>query len=169
MQIGRVLHLMDDEYFSEKIEVGIASENYFNVITNLEGPDMRNIQYIQNQANCRVSLDQTEPDDTGLYLLVTAKTEVDLDKAKKLCENLIATVKAQKQRVFEQKAAKRAKKRKTGKMHVSLPDPLIAAMNVYYPGDEVEPPPPGSPGDAKEHKMKFRMVGKQNNWFSQES
>jgi hypothetical protein len=161
----------DTHYLSAKVDVGITSDAQFNVISHLEGPHNRFLRYIEEQAHCRLSVHGAlhfgvDSEEEGpLHILIFAETEDDLVKARGLCENLISTVKAQKQQTLQMKAAKRMKKKKTGKGTVILPDQLIAAMTVYYPGEPAEPPPPGSAEDIKEHKKNFRAVGKQLGWF----
>lgn len=158
-------------YFSDKIEVGVASDPQFNVISHLEGPYSRNLHYIQDQCHCRLSVHGSantgESEDIPLHILVIADAEEDLEKARGLCSDLISTVKTQKQRAAQVKAAKRVRKKKNGKGSINLPDALIAAMRVYFPGQPVEPPPPGSAEDAREHRTHFRSVGKELNWFTQ--
>lgn len=157
-------------YFSEKIDAGVTSDAHFNAVSSIEGPNLRNLRYIEDQTRCKVSVHGTghvsDGEDGLIHVLVIADTEEDLKKAKELVSNLIATVKAQKQRAAQAKAAKRAKRKKSGKAGVSLPDQLIAAMNVYFPGEEDEPPPPGSPGDAKIHRTNFRSAGRSLGWFT---
>jgi hypothetical protein len=158
-------------YFSARIDVGLVSDAQFNVISHLEGPHNRFLHYIEEQAHCRVSVHGAlhfglESEEEGpLHILVLADTEDDLAKASELCENLIATVRAQKQQTAQLKAARRIKKRKTGKGTLVLPDQLISAMKCYFPGDDAEPPPPGSTEDLKRHRANFPFVGKQLGWF----
>ena len=162
---------MSGPYLSEKVEVGVGSDSNFNVVSSLEGPNLRNFRYIQEQANCKVSIHGAghgESDDGPLHVLIIADTEDDLKKAQDLVTSLVASVKAQKERAVQLKAAKRAKRKKAGKHVVNLPDQVIAAMNVYFPGEEDEAPPPGSVADAKIHRANFRSVGRRLGWFSQE-
>jgi len=99
-------------------------------------------------------------------MLVIADTARDLARGCELCEDLISTVEAQRQRTIRLKAAKRIDKKKGGKGVVNLPEGLIAAMRVYYPGHEPEPAPPGSAADARVHRARFRAVGRQLGWFA---
>jgi PHP family Zn ribbon phosphoesterase len=156
-----------ESYFSTRIDVGVTSDAQFNVISHLEGPHNRFLHYIEEQAHCRASVHGAlhfgvESEEEGpLHILVLADTEDDLAEARELCENLIATVRAQKQQSVQLKAARRIKKRKAGKGMLVLPDQLIAAMKCYFPGDDAGPPPPGSAEDLKQHTNNFRSIGKQ--------
>ena len=159
--------------FTEKIDVGVASTAQFNVIAYLEGPNKQYLRYIEEQAHCRVTI--SDPITTGfnsgdsgqITLILVADTREDLEKAKELANNLIETVHAQKDRVIEAKAKKRAKKRKNGSKAVNLPEQLLLAMKFYYPGEPAEPPPPGSTQDLKIHKREFPRIAKQQRWFKQ--
>jgi hypothetical protein len=164
---------MSAEYFTARIDVGIASDAQFNVIATLEGTHNRNLHYIEEQSHCRLTVQgglrygPDSEDDGPLHILIMGDTEEDLERGRTLCENLIATVRLQRQRTLQAQSAKKAKKKKNAaKGVVTLPDQLIAAMRVYFPGDEAELAPPGSSQDFKQHRQNFRMVGKQYDWFS---
>jgi hypothetical protein len=158
-------------YLTARVEVGLTSDAQFNVISHLEGPHNRFLRYIEEQAHCRLSVHGAlqfgvDSEEEGpLHILILAENEDDLAKARSLCENLITTVKAQRQQAIQTKAVKRIKKKKMGKGMLVLPDQLIAAMTVYFPGEPAEPPPPGSAEDIKNHRKNFRMVGKRLHWF----
>jgi PHP family Zn ribbon phosphoesterase len=158
-------------YFSARIDVGVTSDAQFNVISHLDGPHNRFLRYIEEQTHCRASVHGAlhfgvgSEEEGPLHILVLADSEDDVAKAREHCENVIATVRAQRQQSVQLKAARRIKKRKAGKGVLVLPDQLIAAMKCYFPGDDAEPPPPGSAEDVKQHKANFRSVGKQLGWF----
>jgi hypothetical protein len=162
----------ESRYLTAKVDVGLVSDAQFNVVTHLEGPHNRFLRYIEEQSNCRLSVHGAlhfgaDAEDEGpLHILVLAETEDGLEKARTLCENLVATVRAQRQQMVQQRAAKRIKKKKAGKGMLVLPDQLIAAMRVYCPAGPAEPPPPGSPEDVREHARSFRAVGRRLGWFA---
>ncbi|OHT13353.1 KH domain containing protein [Tritrichomonas foetus] len=165
--------MQQESIFSEKIDVGVTSNAQFNVIAYLEGPNKQYLHYIEEQAHCRITINDAinsgfNPyDNTQISLLIATDTDEDLQKARNLCQNLIETVKAQKARVTEAKARKRAKKRKSGQKAINLPEQLLLAMKFYYPGEPAEPPPPGSTQDLKIHKREFPRIAKQMKWFKQ--
>ncbi|KAH0786947.1 KH domain-containing protein [Histomonas meleagridis] len=160
------------ESLKERIPVDCVSDANFNVVAHLEGPNNQNLHYIEDQSHCRLtvhgainsgfSLDEEGP----IYILLMANSPDDIEKGKDLCLNLISTVKAQKQKILQEKAQKRAKKRKAGSKTVNLPEQFLLAMRYYFPGEPAEPPPPGSTQDMKLHRRKFRIVAKHNSWFT---
>ena len=160
------------ESLTERIPVDCVSDANFNVVAHLEGPNNQNLHYIEDQAHCRVSVHGAinsgfSVDEEGpIYILLMANSQSDMDKGKDLCNNLISTVKAQKQKILQEKAQKRAKKRKSGAKTVNLPEQFLLAMRYYFPGEPSEPPPPGSTQDMKQHNRNFRAVAKQNGWFT---
>lgn len=162
---------MNQELYSEQIDVGISSTADFNLIGHLEGTDKVNLRYIRDKAHVEISIQSGSIADNGkgnIKILLVASNQEDLNIAKDLCQNLIATVKAQKLKAEQTSSTKKTKKRKNNQKFVDLPVPLLLAMKYYFPGEPVQPPPPGSTRDIKEHNSKFRNVGKKMNWFSKQ-
>ena len=162
---------MEEGIFSDNIEVDVESTPQFNVVGCLEGPNKQYLHYIEEKANCKISINYpinsgySTLDDNKISLIVIASSEEDLNKARELCHSLIESVKEQKLRSIEAKAKKKAKKRKSGKSTVNLPEQLLLAMKFYFPGEPAEPPPPGSTQDLKIHKKTFPHIAKQMKWF----
>ncbi|KAK8838712.1 hypothetical protein M9Y10_032751 [Tritrichomonas musculus] len=163
--------MLEEGIFSDKIDVDVESTPQFNVVGYLEGPNKQYLHYIEEQAHCKISINYpinsgySTHEDNKISLLIIANSEEDLNKARELCNSLIESVKEQKLRITEMKAKKKAKKRKSGKSTVNLPEQLLLAMKFYFPGDPAEPPPPGSTQDLKLHKKTFPHIAKQMKWF----
>lgn len=160
------------ENLSEKIIVDCTSDQNFNVISHLEGINNQNLHYIEDNSHCKISIIGSTnsgfayEEDGPVQILIMGNAQEDIEKARDLCENLISTIKLQKQKALQAKAQKRAKKKKNGSSNVVLPEQFLLAMRHYFPGEPAEPPPPGSTQDIKQHRRNFKRVGKQNGWFT---
>lgn len=162
---------MADNFITYTGDVNVTSTQNFNVIANMEGPNRSYLRYIEEQTKCKISV-SSQPslslslvDDGPVKYTIIGETQESVDKAKSLVDNLIQTVSEQKQRQIQNKAAKKAKKRKLNSKVVDLPQQLMIAMKYYFPGSPAPLPPPGSTADLKLHRRKFRQVSAQQHWF----
>jgi len=159
-----------NQFFSSTLLVGIESISTFNVIGHLEGPNRSFLRYIEEETKSKItvynSTSKNGTDDSNqISITVISEDEEGLKKAENLCQDLIKTVKAQRQKHIYEKDKKRSKKRKNQGKLIDLPQQLLLGMRYYYPGPSSELPPPGSSGDLKLHRRNFRQIGKQNGWF----
>ncbi|KAJ3081853.1 hypothetical protein HK102_002095, partial [Quaeritorhiza haematococci] len=130
------------QFFSEKVFVGIEPDRTFNVRAKLVGPQGQYVKHIQNQTNTRVQLkgrgsgfiehhSGTEAAE-ALHIHVTGTSQEAVDNAKKLCEDLIDTVKAEYEEM---------KKQRPPPMYHRGPPP----PRSYNPYNPPPPPPPAGP------------------------
>lgn len=134
----------------------------------MEGPDRSYLKYIEEKTKCVINLSYAPSenfeitDDSKVRVSIAGDNDESVENAKNLVNNLIQTVSALKHKQIQQKAAKKAKKKKSQVKTVDLPQQLVIAMRYYFPGPEGDLPPPGSTSDIKLHKSKFRQ------YFSQQ-
>ncbi|TPX57113.1 hypothetical protein PhCBS80983_g04077 [Powellomyces hirtus] len=89
--------------FSEKVYIGIEADRMFNVRAKIVGPQGQYVKHIQQETQTKVQLkgrgsgyiEQVtgQEADEGLHIHVTGFNQEGVDDAKKLCEDLIETVK----------------------------------------------------------------------------
>ncbi|KAF8252888.1 hypothetical protein K440DRAFT_657466 [Wilcoxina mikolae CBS 423.85] len=134
----------------EKVVVGLDPIPGFNLRASVVGHGGQYVKHIQQETRCRVQIKGrgsgfrehgTEESDESLYLHVTGPDPNEVQRAKELCEDLIASVKQQ----YEE--------------HKSQPQPARfpgyggQTANVYVPampnqGHSPPPPPPSGPSPA---------------------
>ncbi|KAJ3178752.1 hypothetical protein HDU87_003307 [Geranomyces variabilis] len=103
---------------SERVYVGIEPDRNFNVRPKIVGPQGQYVKHIQQETQTKVQLKGRGSGfiehDTGmeandaLHIHVTGFSEQGVEAAKKLCEDLIDTVKLDYQRTLEQRRARPA-------------------------------------------------------------
>ncbi|KAJ3146812.1 hypothetical protein HDU86_008370 [Geranomyces michiganensis] len=100
---------------SERVYVGIEPDRMFNVRAKIVGPQGQYVKHIQQETQTKVQLKGRGSGfiehDTGmeandaLHIHVTGFSEQGVDAARKLCEDLIDTVKLEHQQFLEQRRA----------------------------------------------------------------
>ncbi|TPX66730.1 hypothetical protein SpCBS45565_g04245 [Spizellomyces sp. 'palustris'] len=132
------------QLFSAKVFVGIEPDRMFNVRAKLVGPGGQYVKHIQQETSTKVQLKgrgsgyieqqsgQEAPEP--LHIHVTGHAQESVDAAKRLCEDLIETVKTEYERSKQQRAAFRP------------PPQPPRPPYPSYPGAQAYPAPYGHTG-----------------------
>ncbi|KAJ3193240.1 Checkpoint kinase 2 [Irineochytrium annulatum] len=140
-------------YASAKYFIDFEPDRFFNVRAKIVGPQGKYVKHIQQETGAKVFLkgkgsgyemqNSMEPLE-GLHLHITGPTEEAVDKAKRLCEDLVDTVKEEYERY---------KRPPPPPVMPMYPQYGMPGADAYgYPPAGYMPPPPGStpppPGSA---------------------
>lgn len=143
------------------IKVEITETPNFNVISQLEGPNYAYIRYIEDETQTSLTIISPDPENEPFpRISIVANSEGDLEKAREMVNDLIQTIGARQKKDEQNRAAKKALKRRKGMPILELPQQLLIAMRYYYPGPPITPPPPGSDDDMKLHNKEYRRLPK---------
>ncbi|KAI9104852.1 hypothetical protein DFS34DRAFT_219157 [Phlyctochytrium arcticum] len=162
--------------FHEKVMVGLEADRMFNVRAKIVGPSGQYVKHIQHETSTKVQLKgrgsmfldaiTNQESDEPLHIHIMGNSQEAVDSAKRLCQDLIDTVKAEYARMRQQRASRpgptapmygnpppNAGQAHMGHMNYGhYPQPTWGPEYAgYYPGYEAyysipytaSPPPPG--------------------------
>ncbi|CAG8513455.1 7065_t:CDS:10 [Rhizophagus irregularis] len=141
------------QFVQDKVFIGIEPDRTFNARAKIVGPQGAYVKHIQQETGAKVQLKgrgsgYVEPTSgteafEPLHIHITCWSQEGLDKAKKLCEDLINTVKAEWDRHKAQQAAYPSYGRSPYPRPPAYgPPPPIAGS---YPPPPANPPLPSGP------------------------
>lgn len=157
------IFMFENAPFHKEIIINNKSTPRFNILSKIQGDYNRNIKYIEQKTNSKISVYITA-DDEHIKYIITAPTEEELNAAEKLSNDLIITVQKQSEK-DEYLTKVKDKKKKNKKSYDFLPDQTIMLMRTYYPGIFDDASPPGSHLDNEIHTRKYRVIAKEQKWL----
>ncbi|CAG8460407.1 3135_t:CDS:10 [Paraglomus brasilianum] len=154
---GASQHSGGRQFVQDKVFVGIEPDRSFNARAKIVGPQGAFVKHIQQETGAKVQLKgrgsgYVEPTSGAeafepLHIHITCWNQEGLEKAKRLCKDLIGTVKAEWEKHKIQQAAYQPYGRSPYPRPPGYGPPPPPPLIGGYPAAPPPPPPPPPPGN----------------------